>query len=501
MARLPIATKSAPKHFPPASLIICRKAVSFNTKPHIVSDPYFGIPRDRAVIDEEWQDAEGSEQKAPGRLKMPIYEPERGVIDEDDVVDAADVKVPYVPDNIRQEIFEKFKANPVDNMFIKLAQEYRMTVIRCKAVIYLMKTRENMKKKLRVDEINDDWKAIYQKAQTAKDREEEIKKLKLRLKEEADMSKTKKKQLLRKKLIAEKIEQQRIENSMTAEQIAIQEEAFEEEEQRKWEQVYGYMFKTRPEKYFNVEKRIAELEAFPVCNNDTLSAEYGLPIAEIVDIISRMHEHTIRSTNLANANADFEQTMEELREMGVDTTFAETSSATDERFDSKYHPRLLGDDDYDAEMKLQRANLILRTRARYDPLTKDVMTKRRDDTSIIGSDPVENRAGVKTDGFMKSKFAVIDTSNSSTMDGATVIHTRDGKRRPANPLEEYNRSWSGKHPHYLEIALHEEFMTRHLDPDKDDEKSRKILEERKLEKVKILKEFGKVADKKKKKKA
>jgi hypothetical protein len=63
--------------------------------------------------------------------------------------------------------------------------------------------------------------------------------------------------------------------------------------------------------------------------------------------------------------------------------------------------------------------------------------------------------------------------------------------RKATPLEEMQASWSGRHPNYLEIALHEEMMKMHIDPDKDDSVAQSVVESRRKHRQSILVGSGK----------
>lgn len=101
--------------------------------------------------------------------------------------------------------------------------------------------------------------------------------------------------------------------------------------------------------------------------------------------------------------------------------------------------------------------------------------------------------GVKDDHFMRSKLAFRDTSNKETLSGmitccfctyyqinemvyigATIIRKRDGSKRIATPLEEMSRSWGGKQPMYLDIALHEKLIDMQRDFDGDNKKAQDV---------------------------
>jgi hypothetical protein len=360
-------------------------------------------------------DESGDGPRRP-RVKAPIYDPEHGVLPEDHEVDPSEVYVPYATEQMKQEIYQKFKTNPVDEMFWKLAQEYRMTVTRCKAIVYLMRTRENFMKRLRVEEITEQWQQIYEKYTAAENRAKEIVALKRQIAEEATYSNRRKKQLLKRRA------KRSPDGSTSAAGDSLASVAADSERATAGDASDGGEGDD-----VDPQERLAELEAFAQCNFDTLSAEYALPVEEVKDIVSRLSEHTIRSTNLKRSIEDTEETMLELRRSGVDTAFRETASDHDHKFDHNYFPRVFGDDALEAERERLRNKLAVATRAKYEPQVKDLMGKQRDDTSTTNSKIVDNRAGVPTNTFMRAKFAFLDTSSEYSKDGATRIRTRDGR--------------------------------------------------------------------------
>ena len=292
-----------------------------------------------------------------------------------------------------------------------------MTITRCKAIVYLMRNRENFIKRLRVEEITEQWQQIYEKYTASEQRAKEIVSLKRQIAEEATLSNRKKKQLLKRRAKRSSVDGS-APAAADSEHVASGEAVDAEEE----DEGGG-----NESDSIDPEVRLADLEAFPPCNFDTLSAEYALPVDEVKDIVSRLTEHTIRSTNLKNSIEDTEETMLELRRSGVDTTFRETASDHDQKFDHNYFPRVFGDDALEAERARLRNKLAVATRAKYEPQVKDIMGKQRDDTSTTHAKPVDNRAGVPTDTFMRAKFAFLDTSSEKSEDGATLIRTRDGR--------------------------------------------------------------------------
>ena len=71
----------------------------------------------------------------------------------------------------------------------------------------------------------------------------------------------------------------------------------------------------------------------------------------------------------------------------------------------------------------------------------------------------ENRANVKIDTLSRWKYSFRDLAKQpkGEIPNPTMIRTRTGKWRVANPLEEMNRSWSKK-PKYVDLYLAREKM-------------------------------------------
>jgi AraC-like DNA-binding protein len=353
------------------------------------------------------------------------------------------------------EIYAKFKQNPVDSTFVKLAQEYRMSLTRCKAVIYLMRTREEMMASNGVLNIPESWQRIYDahKQHTQRLQEVEAVKKQIAARDEAAAAKAKKKQ---KKEAA----------SGTA-------PAAPATTAPSTDGGAGSSSSADP-----LAERLQQLEAATPWTPEALAAEHKLSVEEVSKIIAKMADHALRSANLSAGAADMEARLAEFREAGVNTAFRETSDESDTEFDRKYFPRLFRDDEWEEETRRQRAALLIATRARADPSVTDIMGKRYDNTSSVATAPVGNAAGVPTSQFMRSKLAFIDISNEATSSGATLVRTRSGSQRVATPLEEMHRSWGGRKPTYLDLALNEKLVAVHQDPDKDEARARAAAEKR-----------------------
>lgn len=59
-------------------------------------------------------------------------------------MDPSQVKIPYLRDEVKQEMYAKYMEDQVKNSFESLSKQYKSTLIRTKAVIYLMKKRNDI---------------------------------------------------------------------------------------------------------------------------------------------------------------------------------------------------------------------------------------------------------------------------------------------------------------------------------------------------------------------
>jgi hypothetical protein len=324
----------------------------------------------------------------PRFLSRAVPEPPPGVLDEDNVVDPRDVFIPYVPESMRAEMYAKFKLNPSDATFFQLAREYSMGLTRCKAIVFLMRKREEAMRTSGVLSVPPQWTAIFNSFKESEQRGVAIAELKKQISAKKEAEEVRKKKFEKK-------------NKPVPEDPAAADNSLEEQ--------------------------VKQLEEQIVWTKEALAAEHKLPVEEISTILARMNEHDVRSTNLRSGLEHIEEQMQQLRESGVDTTFRETGSETNANFDSTYFPRLLNDDELDEEARRLRIDLLMKTRAKYEPRVELMFSKDYSNDSLVQKNPVGNDAGVKTDQFMRSKLAFRDLSNDNTKAGATLIRTRDGK--------------------------------------------------------------------------
>jgi hypothetical protein len=159
---------------------------------------------------------------------------------------------------------------------------------------------------------------------------------------------------------------------------------------------------------------------------ETLSADSGLSVEKVNDILKRMKEHMHRSENMHVAEEYMQGQLEDLRLCGVDTTFQEVARPQS-KLKRTYFPELFGDDDYEAVSATLRQRVIDSTKAKpaaefpafvrsREQLQEDAL-KRLDDLH-----PQVRRS----ESFMyKSKIAFRDLSAGRA--APTIIRTRTGK--------------------------------------------------------------------------
>lgn len=83
-------------------------------------------------------------------------------VSSDPILDPKFIRVPYLRDSTKQEIYQKYKNDPIKWSSKILAQTYGATETRIKAVIYLMKFREEMMTKKELLEITPQQFEIYE---------------------------------------------------------------------------------------------------------------------------------------------------------------------------------------------------------------------------------------------------------------------------------------------------------------------------------------------------
>jgi hypothetical protein len=94
-----------------------------------------------------------------GRNELPY-----GVQSEDANVDIDDIKNYYIPEEVRAGIYQDHKADPKQWSAAKIANHYGMSLNRARAILYLMKSREEMMTKSGAINATPEWEEIFNKS-------------------------------------------------------------------------------------------------------------------------------------------------------------------------------------------------------------------------------------------------------------------------------------------------------------------------------------------------
>jgi Eukaryotic mitochondrial regulator protein len=156
---------------------------------------------------------------------------------------------------------------------------------------------------------------------------------------------------------------------------------------------------------------------------ESLSAETGLSIDHVNDILTRMADYVQRMMNLSVSVEYTEGILNSLKRCGVDASFKESINKEGKLADD-YYPELFGDDDFDARKEALRQKIILDTKAKAKvefPSFVRSHEKRKELAAAIEKLPPPP----VREGFMyKSKIAYRDLSLESKH---SVIRTRTGR--------------------------------------------------------------------------
>ena len=97
-------------------------------------------------------------------------------------------------------------------------------------------------------------------------------------------------------------------------------------------------------------------------NAENLSAQFGMKLEQVRDVLARMTEHTRRITNDDAARIYYEDQIRWLQEVSVNTQFKEVKAES--KIEGTYFPDLFGDDDLEEKKEALRQKIIEATRAR-----------------------------------------------------------------------------------------------------------------------------------------
>lgn len=354
-----------------------------------------------------------SDRKARGGYKESPY-----MVDTDvRSVPASQIRVPYLNEKLKQEMYGKHKQDPEEWTVNALSKQYGASMERTKAVLYLMRRREEFMKEKGVDNIPKEWYELYQKYQDLGD------------------------------------------DASAPAAIAIEEDVGGEQQSE--EEGDGESTSERGNTKSPLQK---------------LAAEYQMSESKLMEVIEKMKEHIFRQSQVDAYEMQMGINAERLADVGVDTKFREPSSAstTVKSITDDYYPKLFGDDGAfeEARQKLieeieleTRATITEEVDGRPDFLLNDEQADNR-----IPSD-AENRADVPVNQLSRWKFAFKDLSKPKKF--PTMIRTRRGAWRPATPLEEAARSWL-KNPTPLDMEMYRDEINKWRDPDGDEQEAAQL---------------------------
>lgn len=368
-------------------------------------------------------------------------EPEYGVTDSDQM-DPSGVKIAYLHDHVRVEMYNLHKSDPVEWSEEALSKHFGASLTRTRAVLILMKRREELRNELlgtTDGSVPTEWALLYNKH--IEDRE-------------ANTAEALYKELC-------------IDN-----EVAVPAPTKDAE--------------SAPSEGESVE------EAAPVTTTVKAKINSVKSVAEVENILKRVEEHYLRQADQEFQNETMEQHLLELAEEGVDVKFRELREGKDMNSITGYSPRLIGDelDEYKLEMQRLRAKIMSQTSAvptkKAEDVEKELMTYA--DKAKLAPSDMENKANVTFDHFSRWKFAFKDIAKENKDKVPTMIRTRGGVLRVATPLEDMGRSWYGKKPSFMDKqVLYAKKYHEYHDPDGDEERASKFKQEKK-KRVAALKE-------------
>ena len=390
--------------------------------------------------------------KSPGGYREPSY-----LVDtEVRTVSPSEIKVPYLSEKLKQEMYGKYKQNPEEWSVMALSKAYGSSIERTKAVLLLLERRESFKKERGILDMPSEWMEIHKK-------HEEYKNAPPPVVEAASKPASS----------APSVEVTASEGNASGDG-SVNGEGREGGETATSEG----------------EQKEEAAPAAPQTPLQRVASEFGKSESAVQDILDKVDEHVFRQGQVDAYEAHMERIAEKLSDRGVDTTFRETGGSASRSVTDDYYPALFGDDD---GFEKARVKLI----ADIEKETKATVTEDVDarpaflrDADSGGSSKYElpaempNGAKVETTQLSRWKFAFKDLSKPK--DFPTMVRTRRGAWRQATPLEEATRSWL-KNPSPLDRELYKE-QTKHWEDFDGDLEAASRLSTDKLARRKALKQ-------------
>ncbi len=396
----------------------------------------------------------------------PVYSDDKDgyAVHSTDVVNPKIVRVPYLTPKMKADIYKlyttevsnnKDPANINNNNIIRsIAKKYNASYDRIQAVIFLAENKIKFMKEHEVDVISDDHNTIYRK-----------------IKELTDAIEIEKQKEAESKLKKSKKNKNVVPVAAVATAVDSPPSASGD----------GATPVPAPPKLLT----IPELEA-------ELSKEYNISVDEIKVIYERLQKHHIWLDNELVFNEYYDQLMNDYIASGVDISFRETSFEPKSKKNDNYYPRLFDDEEEEEEKRKIIKRVKDETRAVPDT---DIFTYINKDAAKLkvpsANDSINNSERTKINRW---KFGFKDLSEGK--DARTVIYTRGGKLRYANPLEESKRSWVSNQPSLVDLALNKSSIEKYQDYDNDMVKVQEFIKSKSIRNNLILNEKNAKAAKK-----
>jgi hypothetical protein len=332
-----------------------------------------------------------------------LDEPEY-VVDPDALVDLTKVKVTYVKDLEKQQIYARFRHDPLKWDIKTLSSFYSMSEDRVQAIVYLMHTRFTMMEQ----------KGLKVTIVPHEDDPEEF------INVDAILA--------------------------AGEDITLPGPSVTVEIPEIWRNLLG-MHKEDP------TKDLGEILSTYNHNQTEEALKARMSSEELKQILDSLKDHEDRLENIRLYEEHMDNFLAELAEEGADINFQEIKVVSDKtkRFEKAYFPRSLHDEEIESEKRMLLKQIEQQTRASVERNIEFFHT-------TFSGQEIKDTEGAKVDAKEKPlrwKFAFRDLDKvdkirmslkdkSQVVDAPTLIRSRTGRMRTATPIEESSRTWTKK---------------------------------------------------------
>lgn len=98
------------------------------------------------------------------RLFIEPFEEPIHMVDSEPFLNPKNIQISYFKEEIKEEMYQLYLKDPIENNIKTLAQKYNATEIRIKAILLLLSKRKEKFKELQVENISPEWNDIYMKS-------------------------------------------------------------------------------------------------------------------------------------------------------------------------------------------------------------------------------------------------------------------------------------------------------------------------------------------------